>query len=75
MEPQRVWKIFDSLPTQAKREVIDFMEFLQKRHKKPQGFKKSKITEETFVGMWTNHDPVKDSGKWIRELRRHEWNN
>ncbi|MFQ5709412.1 MAG: DUF2281 domain-containing protein [bacterium] len=78
MELQRVWQIFDSLPTHAKQEVIDFMEFLQKCYKRsetPKPPKKSKIIEEAFVGMWTNHDDLKDSTRWTRELRRDEWNN
>ncbi len=78
MEFQRVWQIFDTLPSQAKQEVIDFIEFLQERYQqteKPKVSKRSKITEEAFVGMWKNHNDLADSGSWLRELRRREWNN
>ncbi len=78
MEFQRVWQMFDTLPSQAKQEVIDFIEFLQKRYQKTEKSKtpkKSKISEEAFVGMWANHGGLEDSRKWLRELRRREWNN
>ncbi len=77
MELQRVWQIFDTLPLNAKQEVIDFIEFLQKRYEKSeksQGSKKAKITEEDFVGMWKNYDALIDSSSWVRDLRKGEWN-
>ena len=78
MEFQKVRQMFDTLPSHAKQEVIDFVEFLQMRYRKSEkskAWKRSKITEEAFVGMWENHDELKDSSNWIRELRRREWNN
>jgi len=30
---------------------------------------KSKLAEETFVGMWENHYDIDDTTKWLRELR------
>ncbi len=71
MEFQRVLQMFDTLPSQAKQEVIDFIEFLQSRYSRQKTRtsrppKKSKLTEEAFVGMWENHDDIEDLKKAIQ---------
>lgn len=76
MKPEKLWQQFDTLPTEAKREVVDFIAFLQIRYerrviaKKP---KKSKLRNEPFIGMWKDRDDMSDSVAWVRELRRRHW--
>lgn len=76
MKPEKLWQQFDTLPTEAKREVVDFIAFLQIRYerrviaKKPN---KSKLKNEPFIGMWKDRDDKSDSVAWVRELRRRHW--
>jgi len=76
MKRESIWRQFDTLPTEAKREVIDFIAFLQIRYERPTFVKKTKRTKlkkEPFVGMWKERDDLNDSVSWVRDLRRREW--
>jgi len=76
MKPENLWQQFDTLPTEAKREVIDFIAFLQIRYERPvfvKKAKKSKLKNEPFIGMWKDRDDMSDSVAWVRDLRRRHW--
>lgn len=78
MDSLRIMKILNALPDQARREAMDFIQFLQDRYGKFKVTKSrgaSRLGKEAFIGMWKNHDELKDSGEWIRKIRRNEWNN
>ena len=78
MELAKVIKDFESLPEEAKREVADFIAFLKSRythHKKTDQFLKSKLTEESFVGLWKDREDLSDSSAWLRDVRKTEWKN
>jgi len=67
----------DTLPVEAKRQVFDFVAFLQIRYERPAPVKKGKkvkLRKEPFVGMWKDREDLSDSVAWVRELRRREWN-
>jgi len=76
MEKESIWRQFDRLPAEAKREVIDFIGFLQLRYQRihlknrPQ---KLKLSEEPFIGIWKDREDLIDSTAWIRDVRRCEW--
>jgi len=73
MKPENLWQQFDTLPTEAKREVIDFIAFLQIRYERSVFVKKakrSKLKNEPFIGMWKDRDDMSDSVAWVRGLRR-----
>jgi len=58
------WQKFDALPAEAKREVIDFIAFLQIRYQRPTFFKKTqrlKLSEEPFVGIWEDREDLSSS--------------
>ncbi len=64
-----------SLPPEAQKQVSDFVAFLKARYgtvarKKT---KHIKLKDEPFVGMWKNREDMRDSVKWVRELRQREW--
>ena len=66
---------FTSLPPEAQKQVTDFVAFLKVRYgtvprKKA---KPGKLSDEPFVGMWKDREDMRDSVKWVRELRRREW--
>ncbi|MCU0645467.1 MAG: DUF2281 domain-containing protein [bacterium] len=70
------WQKFDALPANAKRQVIDFIAFLQIRYQRLVLFKKTKrlkLSEEPFVGIWQDREDLSDSVAWVRETRRREW--
>lgn len=76
MEKESIWRQFDRLPTEAKREVIDFIALLQMRYQiinlKKQS-KKLKLSEEPFIGIWKDREDLIDSTAWIRDIRGREW--
>lgn len=75
---EKVWVKFESLPAEAKREVLDFVEFLLTRHRGSKAQKKTKnrrLLDESFVGMWKNRKDLQDSTEWVRKVRGEEWNN
>jgi hypothetical protein len=73
---ESILRQFDRLPTEAKREVIDFIAFPQIRYERPTVAKKakrSKLTNDPFVGMWKDREDLSDSVSWVRNIRRREW--
>jgi len=73
---ESAWQQFDALPAEAKREVIDFIAFLQIRYQRPVLFKKTqrlKLSEEPFVGIWKDREDLSDSVSWVRDIRKQEW--
>ncbi|MFQ5630240.1 MAG: DUF2281 domain-containing protein [bacterium] len=76
MDMENVWRQFDTLPAQAKREVIDFMAFLHTRYQRQNiemQSKTVKLSEEPFVGIWKDRGDLKDSVAWVRKARKNEW--
>ncbi|MCG3153797.1 MAG: hypothetical protein DKINENOH_00387 [bacterium] len=75
MEQESIWRQFNALSIEAKREVIDFIAFLQIRYVRPAAegkTKKSKLKKEPFVGMWKDREDMSGSVAWVRDLRRRE---
>ncbi len=55
MKPENLWQQFDTLSIEAKREVIDFIAFLQIRYERSAIVKKAKrakLKNESFIGIW-----------------------
>jgi len=76
MKAENIWRQFDTLPTEAKQEVIDFIAFLQSRYERPALAKKPKrvkLRKEPFIGMWKDREDLSDSVSWVRDIRRREW--
>lgn len=76
MEENSVLSQFDTLPADAKKQVIDFIAFLQTRYQ-PVVRKKVKtrvkLADESFIGIWRNRIDMKDSNAWVRNIRTSEW--
>ena len=74
-QAMRVEEQFQALPPEAKRQVIDFMAFLEQRYRgsrlrpRPQ----KDLRSYAFVGLWQKREAMQDSSGWVRELRRKEW--
>ena len=77
MEQDKLYNEISNLPPEAQRQVTDFIAFLRTRYKKrsqtSKTVKSNNILNEPFIGIWKDRDDMKDSGKWLRNIRRSEW--
>ena len=72
-ERGNVWRQFEKLPPERKREVEDFIHFLASRkpaRKSPAKPTKSKISQAPFIGMWRDREDMADSVQWVKTLRQ-----
>ncbi len=75
-EKEKILIKFASLPSEAQKEVADFISFLQGRYKAssaPKRVQKKNLTEEKFIGIWRNRTDIEDSTGWVRDIRKREW--
>ncbi len=74
MTNEEIVREFSALPSEARREVADFIAFLKTRYgrqnEKPID---GNLNEENFVGMWKDREDLKDGAAWVREVRQNEW--
>lgn len=76
MEQEKIYKDIINLPPEARRQVIDFIAFLRTRYRQPLYSKPSKrknLNNESFIGIWKDREDMKDSCKWVRNVRKSEW--
>lgn len=76
MVQNNVLSRFDTLPPEAQQQVIDFVAFLQTRYRsvpKRRAKPKIRLADETFIGIWSNREDMRDSGAWVRNIRSTEW--
>lgn len=75
MDQETLWEQYKSLPSAARREVTDFIAFLRAKYAKatPPSQAPRALTDESFIGMWQNHDDMTDSTAWVRSTRKREW--
>ncbi len=75
MENEGFYNKFESLPIEAKKQVLAYMDFLKERYEnklKGIGERKS-IKNNKFVGMWEDREDLNDSSAWIKNMRKKEW--
>lgn len=74
MEPDKIVNDISTLPPEAQRQVADFISFLKTRYKKRQkSARRNNIANDPFIGMWKDREEMKDSSKWLRNVRDSEW--
>lgn len=76
METTSIAREIASLPPEAQKQVMDFMAFLKTRYSPAAPTKKArrtKLTDEPFIGMWRTRQDMQDSTAWVRSLRQREW--
>ncbi len=62
------------LPPDAQKQVLEFINFLEKRYKRAKKQTvKTRFREEKFLGMWKHRVDLRDSEKWLKRVRREEW--
>jgi hypothetical protein len=75
MESEGINNKFESLPIEAQKQVLAFIDFLQKRYEsktKMQSVLKP-LSNKKFVGIWKNREDLKDISLWIRNVRKKQW--
>ena len=77
MEQDKIYNEISNLPPETQRQATDFIAFLRTRYKKrsqtSKTVKGNNILNEPFIGIWKDRNDMKDSGKWLRNIRRSEW--
>ena len=76
LDQDTLWREFSSLSVDEKVEVVDFIAFLQSKHKRIRSHKakkKDSILDEPFLGMWKDRQDMADSTAWVRAIRKSEW--
>lgn len=77
MSNEYILSKIETLPLEAKKQVLSFIEFLQMSYSKPSSKqpKKTNFKEEKFVGMWRDRKDFVNSDVWLKKLRASEWRN
>ena len=76
MSDTTVLKKIEELPPEARKEAQDFVDFLYEIHvdKKAENRSLTKtLLESPFFGMWKDREEMKDSSRWVREVRKSQW--
>jgi hypothetical protein len=74
MEQDKIYKDISNLPPEARRQVFDFISFLKSRYKRPQKkVMRNNIINDPFIGIWKDREDMKDSSRWLRNVRNSEW--
>ncbi len=73
MRNDSIYRDFDALPAEARRQVIDFIAFLKTRYADVKSTKKFDLSDNKFVGMWRDREDMTDSSIWVRSIRKNEW--
>jgi hypothetical protein len=75
MKQDKVSRELGALPPEAQKQVMDYIAFLRMRYMptRPAKAKRTKLAQETFVGIWRTRKDMRDSRAWVRNLREREW--
>lgn len=75
MTNEEILREINSLPTEAQRQVEDFIAFLRLRYQSAQRSEVAETNLETeeFIGMWRDREDLRDSTAWVRNARQSHW--
>ena len=75
MTQRQFLQAYRSLPDEAKRQVADFVAFLQNKYQtnQPEPQSGKRFEDEPFIGMWQDYPELEDSTAWVRQARQTEW--
>jgi hypothetical protein len=76
MSDDNLWRLWQALPSDEQQVVRDFVESLNERRRRsqrPHTAKGPSFTDGPFFGMWRDRPEMKDSERWVRELRESEF--
>ena len=79
MSKPTVSQKIDELPPDAKKQALDFVDFLYQRYVRSKGEAKkigaATIADSSFFGIWKDRKEMGDSVEWVRNIRKSEWPN
>ncbi len=65
---------FRALPSEAQRQILDFMAFLEQRYRlTPRRRRRRPLQTYAFVGLWRERQDMEESEQWVRAIRQQEW--
>ena len=70
MNIARLLNDIEHLPPEAQRQIENFVAFIKTRYP-PATI--TKLSEEEFVGMWSNPPQIQDSMQWVQNSQESEW--
>ncbi len=76
METDKIFNEIINLPPEAQKQVFDFIAFLRTRYQRSPAKKqprKADLANESFIGIWKDREEMRDSGTWLRNIRKSEW--
>jgi hypothetical protein len=73
MNTEEVLREFNELPANAQKEVADFIAFLHQRYALSIKSSAIPLSDEPFIGMWSDRSDMADSSEWVRTVRTREW--
>ena len=75
MDQEMLWKQYNSLPSEARHQVADFIAFLRAKYAQAAPPEKASgaLGDEPFIGIWQDRDDMRDSTAWVRSTRKREW--
>ncbi len=76
MEDSTLLKKIEKLPAQVKKQAKSYVDYLYKRYvldKDRTGKSEGKIADSDFFGIWKDRVEMKNSSKWVREVREDQW--
>jgi len=76
MDTGSVWDDFAALPAEGQKQAADYVALLRQRYasqKARESANATELSQEPFIGMWTNRSEMQDSAAWVREAREQEW--
>jgi hypothetical protein len=72
MDIAKIAREMASLPPEAQKQIVDFLAFLKTQYPSAPAAKKgkrSRLTDEPFIGMWRDREDMQDSTAWVRHQR------
>jgi aryl-phospho-beta-D-glucosidase BglC (GH1 family) len=76
MEQEKIFDDISNLPPEAQQQVADFIAFLRTRYKRSDAEKQTtriNLINEPFIGIWKDREDMKNTSKWLRNVRKAEW--
>lgn len=77
MDQDQVLREFETLPPEAQKQVLDFIQFLHTRYQPKTGRRRAKrkvaLAKEAFLGIWGARADMENSTAWVRRTRREDW--
>lgn len=76
MTQEELLNEFLSLPTEAQRQLLNFIAFLRQKYRITEPVSQARDIDwinDPFIGMWRERQDLANSTAWVRTVRENEW--